>query len=72
MKMLNTEMLEKLTKEKNMKDINVASILGMSPSSYSYCKAHKRSIKAKELRLLADLFGVTMDELYPRSPAMEA
>ena len=66
--MLNTIRLDRLVKEKNMKDMEVAFRIGVSPSVFSFYKSHKRDIKAKELRMIADMFGVTMDELYHPNP----
>ena len=70
--LLNTKMVERLIRERGMMEQEVAFKIGVSPSAFTYYKFHKRDMRAKQLRLLADVFGVTMDELYRPNPKIKA
>lgn len=48
----------------NLKQEDVAKILNMSKTSYSYKETGKQEFRLNEAKTLADYFGVSIDEIF--------
>ena len=62
--------LKELRKSKNITQLDVATVIGVSPQVLSRYERGEREPDYKTLCKLADLFGVTVDELLGRSPQL--
>ena len=62
------ENLRFLRKQMNLRQQQVADILGIDRSGYSYYECDKTEPPFKRLRLLAKIFNCTMDELFNADP----
>lgn len=61
--------LKEIRKRTGLLQIDVASALGISNSTYAYYEREERTPTPEMLCKLADFFGVTVDELLGRSSA---
>ena len=62
--------LKELRKSKNITQLDVATVIGVSPQVLSRYERGEREPDYKTLCKLADFFGVTVDELLGRSPQL--
>lgn len=61
--------LERLRKERNMTQSDVARLLKVSPSAISQAEAGRRGLSLDTVLLLSDQLGVGLDELLSTAPA---
>lgn len=55
--------LEKIRKEKNKTQVEVANKLGITYQAYAHYEKERRAPSPEQLKILADYFNVTVDEL---------
>ena len=58
--------LKALRREKGLKQIDMAEIMGMTDRQYQSCEYGKVNVPATTLNFFADYFGVTTDYLLGR------
>lgn len=76
-KNISGAIIERIRKEKHMKQSELAlqmQVLGVdiNPSSLSKLEGQQREANDMELRAIAHIFGITMDELVPPMGTAEA
>ncbi|WP_195938662.1 helix-turn-helix transcriptional regulator [Romboutsia sp. 1001713B170131_170501_G6] len=62
--MIQTNNLVAYRKLHNLKQEDVAKILNMSKTSYSYKETGKQEFRLNEAKILADYFGTTIDDIF--------
>ncbi len=62
--MIQTNNLVAYRKLHNLKQEDVAKILNMSKTSYSYKETGKQEFRLNEAKILADYFGTTIDNIF--------
>lgn len=59
----NFERIAELRKDKNLRQVDVANMLGMSQRNYSHIESGEYDFTSRQLIILAKLFGVSIDYL---------
>lgn len=62
--MIQTNNLVAYRKLHNLKQEDIARILNMSKTSYSYKETGKQEFRLNEAKTLADYFGTTIDDIF--------
>jgi transcriptional regulator with XRE-family HTH domain len=62
------ESLRRIRKENSLRQFEVAELVGLKNQTYSRYELGQRKPSLAVLRKLADLYGVTIDELVSQSP----
>lgn len=56
--MTNTEMLEKVIREKGLKKVFLAEKIGLTPAGFYNCLNNRAEFKASQINILCDLLGI--------------
>lgn len=59
----NFERIAELRKDKNLRQVDIANMLGMSQRNYSHIESGEYDFTSRQLIILAKLFGVSIDYL---------
>lgn len=62
--MIQSNKLAAYRKLHNLKQEDIAKILKMSKTSYSYKETGKQEFRLNEAKTIADYFGVSIDEIF--------